>query len=62
MKKVMLALAAGVLLFASCKKDWTCTCTSGGVSTTITIKDAKKSDASAACTVYEIGGATCELN
>jgi len=26
MKKIILPLAAGMLLFASCKKDYTCTC------------------------------------
>lgn len=27
MKKIFIPLAAGVLLFASCKKDYTCSCT-----------------------------------
>jgi uncharacterized lipoprotein YajG len=56
MKKVILPLAAALVLFASCKKDYTCTCTtvetqtpSGEPSTTSTsttttvFKDQKKS-------------------
>jgi hypothetical protein len=34
MKKVTLALAAGVVLFASCKKDYQCSCTGGGFTIT----------------------------
>jgi len=50
MKKITLMLAAGMLLFASCKKDWTCTCTANGVSgTAATYTDTKKSDAKASC-------------
>ena len=56
MKKIFIPLAAGVLLFASCKKDYTCTCTSTHVeqpqgqsstistsSTTTTVLGVKKS-------------------
>lgn len=50
MKKITLSLAAGLLLFASCKKDWTCTCTASGVSyNAATYTDTKKADAEASC-------------
>lgn len=38
MKKVMIIMAAG-LLFASCKKDWSCECTLGDLTHTSTIKN-----------------------
>jgi hypothetical protein len=51
---------------ASCKKDWTCTCTSSiGGSSSTTITDKTKSDAKAACDGGDVsaGGITvdCEL-
>lgn len=50
MKKITLTLAAGLLLFASCKKDWTCSCTANGVGyTAATYTDTKKADAKASC-------------
>lgn len=73
MKKTLLTLAAGVamLSFASCKKDYTCTCqvTAGGVKTTpaFPINDAKRGDAHDACdaaeTTYRIAdpNAECEI-
>jgi hypothetical protein len=55
MKKItLLAIAALAISFASCKKDYTCTCTTsytgGGSSTSTTIhKGLKKKQAQAAC-------------
>lgn len=53
MKKVLAIAVLGVLTLASCKKDYTCTCTasSGGmsVSQSTTINDTKKK-AEDACT------------
>lgn len=46
MKKVILFAAAGMFVLASCKKDYTCECTStnGSTSTSVstTINDTKK--------------------
>lgn len=55
MKKIALTMAAALVLFASCKKDYTCSCTTtytqvpqGGTptttssTTTTTVKDVKK--------------------
>ncbi|MFM1931885.1 MAG: hypothetical protein RL226_1188 [Bacteroidota bacterium] len=51
---------------ASCKKDYTCTCTVSGVTSTTTIPDAKKADAQDACdalsTAASIGGGSCSLD
>ena len=65
-------LMAGFVSFglSSCKKDWTCTCTTtvlGQTSTsTVTLKDLKKSEAEDACEGYQVsaGGvsASCELD
>ncbi len=50
MKKVILFGAFALLTLASCKKDWTCTCTSSiGGSSSTTITDMTKSDAKADC-------------
>lgn len=49
MKKLMI-LGVGLLALASCKKDWTCTCTSSiGGSESSTISDMTKSDAKVEC-------------
>lgn len=67
MKKIILvaAVATFALGMTSCKKDYTCDCsyTSGGSTATSssTIKNAKKSDAKAACTALQVGGFTCTL-
>ncbi|MFM2285283.1 MAG: hypothetical protein RLZZ543_780 [Bacteroidota bacterium] len=56
MKKVLVAVAV-VAFFASCKKDYTCTCEVLGVSTTVDYNDLNKSDADAAetaCTASSI--------
>lgn len=50
--KTMFAAFAFVALslsLGSCKKDWTCTCTSGSLSASSTIHDQTKSDAKEAC-------------
>lgn len=59
MKKLVLALAVvgGVAALSSCKKDWTCSCTTtttGTVNSTTTVDtvftDMKKDEAETACT------------
>lgn len=67
MKKFILvaAVATFAMGLGSCKKDYTCDCTytSNGQTYTSssTIKNAKKTDAKAACTALQIGGYTCTL-
>ncbi len=66
MKKIILLSGLGLFTLASCKKDWTCTCTSSiGGSSSTTITDKTKSDAKAACDGGDVsaGGITvdCEL-
>jgi len=69
MKKA-LSLVAGValvaVLFTSCKKDYTCSCTILGSTTKSTIADASKKDATDACdalnTSAAILGGTCSLD
>ena len=66
MKKVLVAVAL-VAFFASCKKDYVCTCSSpGDTDELFPIKDAKKSDAKDACSALNslaiIGGGSCSLN
>lgn len=69
MKKVLLVAVAGLFVLASCKKDYTCTCTvsgpQGSISASETINGTKK-DAQAEC---EEGSAssggyttTCKIN
>jgi hypothetical protein len=66
MKKVMMiAIVGGAFALTSCKKDYSCECTSGGSTYTLTIADAKKKDAENACdtwgVLYTLGGGTCTL-
>lgn len=65
MKKVYMMLAVCAIALASCKKDYTCSCTIAGVTTDSTIADAKKADAEEACDALNvaaaIGGGSCEL-
>jgi hypothetical protein len=65
MKKIFAAVAI-VALFASCKKDYTCDCTVGTVTTSTPINDAKKADAEEACDALNVlnalGGGSCTLN
>ncbi|MCB0819389.1 MAG: hypothetical protein KDC13_02110 [Bacteroidetes bacterium] len=56
MKKVLVAVAV-VAFFASCKKDYTCTCEVLGISTTVDYNGLSKSeadDAEAACTTSSL--------
>ena len=71
--KIITAIAIlGTLTFASCKKDYTCTCTTvvGTSSTTEThsVSDATHKDAQSTCNNYATqanntlpGGTTCHL-
>ena len=65
MKKVYMMLAVCAIALASCKKDYTCSCTVNGVTTDNPIKDAKKADAEDACdalsVIAAIGGGSCDL-
>jgi hypothetical protein len=66
MKKVMMiAIVGGAFALTSCKKDYSCECTSGGMTYTLTIADAKKKDAESACdtwgVIYTLGGGSCTL-
>lgn len=67
MKKLVLAVAAlGLISLTSCKKDYTCTC-SGGSMTSIAypFNKMKKSDAQSACDTYnatfKLAGGSCSL-
>jgi general stress protein CsbA len=55
MKKVLVAVAV-VAFFASCKKDYTCTCSIFGISTVVDYNGLNKSDADAAETDCTTGG------
>ncbi len=67
MKKFAPIVAVAVLgmMFASCKKNYTCTCTQNGVTTKYEYKKVKKDDAEAACaasnTLFALGGGSCSL-
>jgi hypothetical protein len=70
MKKILLVAAVAGLSMASCKKDYTCTCTytpQGGAAQTYTypMKDVKKKDAKDACnslgSVWVAAGGTCDF-
>jgi hypothetical protein len=62
MKKVILSLVV-VAALSSCKKDYTCTCTGGGLSVSTTIHDTKSS-ATTACTAHNnsASSVTCTIN
>lgn len=70
MKNVLKTLALATIVvvsFASCKKDYTCTCTdANGEQTVTTYENVKKSDAEAACevssTAYLLLGGSCSFN
>ncbi len=56
MKKVLLVAIAGVFVLglSSCKKDWTCACTSSGITANaVTYPNTTKKAAKDACTSYE---------
>ncbi len=67
MKKLLLLVAVTAsFTFASCKKNYTCTCKdNSGFSASVTIHDTKKK-ATAACTAdasaYAGSGITCSIN
>lgn len=67
MKKVLVLSAVAMIALASCKKDYTCECTTefNGQTATSTaeIKDAKKSDAEDACNQLDAASTatSCEL-
>ena len=65
MKKVYMMLAVCAIALASCKKDYTCSCTVLGQTTETTIADAKKADAEDACAASSAGaallGGSCEI-
>lgn len=65
MKKIVTIVAValfGAVVLPSCKKDYTCTCTINGQSTSTEIKNAKKADAKLACEYLNIAGASCSLD
>jgi len=65
MKKFTLILGVLSLMaitFSSCKKEWTCTCTTGAVSIDVTIAKTTKADAKEKCDAFDIGSITdCSL-
>ncbi|MEZ4890578.1 MAG: hypothetical protein R2779_08495 [Crocinitomicaceae bacterium] len=62
MKKVFfIALAFGALTLTSCKKDWSCECSSGGNAVTSTIKDMTHKDAKEQCDKGDFSGFGVEL-
>ena len=65
MKKVYMMLAVCAIALASCKKDYTCSCTVLGQTIDTTIPDAKKADAEEVCDTQSAGvaaaGGSCEL-
>jgi hypothetical protein len=72
MKKIILLASITGLCFASCKKDYTCTCTvpaSGSqpeARYTYELKEIKKSSAKSACKIandnWSLAGGSCELS
>jgi hypothetical protein len=62
MKKIILVAAVAMLVLASCKKDYTCECTSSllGV-TSFVIEDSSKSDAEDGCSGTGSTLTTCNL-
>lgn len=68
MKKLFLLAAAAVISMSmvSCKKDYTCTCTIAGSTSTSTIPNSTKKDAQTACDALNasasILGGSCVLN
>jgi hypothetical protein len=65
MKKVYMMLAVCAIALASCKKDYTCSCTVLGQTADTVIPDAKKADAEEACDASSAAaallGGSCEL-
>ncbi len=50
-----IALIGAASMFASCKKDFNCTCTDAGISYTYTMKESTKAAAAAVCEGKGIG-------
>jgi hypothetical protein len=64
MKKVSFILGAMFLMtiaLSSCKKDYTCECTTAGVTTSVTMPKTTKKLAKDACNALNVGTVTCEL-
>ena len=68
MKKIAPIVALAVIAaFASCKKDYTCTCknSAGAVEATYKFTKVKKKDAKSACdtwnTAFAVTGGSCSL-
>lgn len=67
MKKILLGgiILLGLSAMTSCKKDWDCDCTILGLTTTTTIPDATKKDATQSCddlsSTASIVGGSCSL-
>jgi hypothetical protein len=66
MKKItLLAIIGFSFSLASCKKDYTCTCTYQGTSYTYEMKDVKKKDAKTTCnslgTQWISAGGSCDF-
>ncbi len=58
MKKVSLVLGVLFLMtlaLSSCKKEYTCSCSSGGVSVDFTIAKTTKADAKSKCDALNVG-------
>ena len=64
MKKVLFVAAAGLVLFSSCRKTRTCTCTyaDGSGSYTETYLLATKKNAQTYCDANEYSGVSCEVD
>lgn len=68
MKKFFIPALAALFIvgMTSCKKDWDCTCTIAGVTTTTTLSDLSKSEAEDACEASNVGaallGGSCSLD
>ena len=68
MKKILLPVIAVLMMTAmsSCKKDWTCTCTIMGDTTTETYTNVSRSDAKEKCEAQDAlaqqKGGSCKLD
>lgn len=62
MKKVFIfALVFGALTLTSCKKDWSCECSTGGNAASYTIKDMTRKDAKEQCDKGDFSGFGVEV-
>lgn len=64
MKKVLFVAAAGMLLFASCRKTRVCTCTyaNGSGTYTETYLLSTKKNATTLCDANEYSGVSCSID